>query len=296
MLLFTSDNGPEVGQPGVTRGLIGRKRDLTEGGIRMPTVLEWPKQIGRNFNLTDWPAVSNDILPTVMDALGVKSTTNWPLDGISLLPLLAELAQLQPTGAAGEPPQESLVVTSAMISPRSSPIGHATGQPGDAFKSGLFNESGVVGPAPHRVTHDLMQKQFAWTVGHMKLWVHYETPPPSAGAFTPVLEQGQSIHGADTAAIDAAPQAYVYRLFNITADRFENHDLSASAAHAGMFHSMQTDLMAWYKSVLNSSSSLENNCRANQNKPTPAPGPPTPQRHRRHPDHLRHCHLLGGFS
>jgi hypothetical protein len=187
----------------------------------MPTLLEWPKRISRNYNLTDWPAVSNDILPTVMEALGVKSTTGWPLDGISLLPLLAELEQLRPGSAGVGSSQGALVVTGAMVSTRSSPIGHATGQPGDAFKPGFLNETGVVGPAPPRVEHDLMQKQLAWTVGSMKMWVHYEKPPLTAGEFTPVLEYGQVIPGPAT----AAPQAYVYRLFNISADRFEKHDL-----------------------------------------------------------------------
>ena len=37
LLFFTADNGPEVRTPGHTEGLAGRKRSLTEGGIRMPT-------------------------------------------------------------------------------------------------------------------------------------------------------------------------------------------------------------------------------------------------------------------
>ena len=200
MLFFTSDNGPEVNQPGVTRGLVGRKRDFTEGGIRMPTLLEWPSRIQRNYNLSDWPAVSNDILPTVMDALGVKSTTGWPLDGISLLPLLAELGRLD-SGAALGGAKSTVTVTADMIAPRASPIGHATGQPGDAFPPLFLNGSGVVGPAPPRVDHDLMQKQFAWTEGHMKIWAHYEVPSAAAlkhlngSSFKAVPEEGRSIPG-----------------------------------------------------------------------------------------------------
>lgn len=72
LVWFTSDNGPEVNQPGVTRGLVGRKRDFTEGGIRMPSILEWPARISKNHNITAFPAVSNDILPTVLDIWGVE--------------------------------------------------------------------------------------------------------------------------------------------------------------------------------------------------------------------------------
>ena len=62
-----ADNGPEVNTPGHTYGLVGRKRSLTEGGIRMPTLLEWPAMIKANHNST-YPGVSNDLFPTVLCA------------------------------------------------------------------------------------------------------------------------------------------------------------------------------------------------------------------------------------
>ena len=72
-LFFTADNGPEVGTPGHTYGLAGRKRSLTEGGIRMPTLLEWPAVIKSNHN-SSFPGVSNDLFPTIIDILGVDSS------------------------------------------------------------------------------------------------------------------------------------------------------------------------------------------------------------------------------
>ena len=64
-LCSLADNGPEVNTPGHTYGLVGRKRSLTEGGIRMPTLLEWPAMIKANHNST-YPGVSNDLFPTVL--------------------------------------------------------------------------------------------------------------------------------------------------------------------------------------------------------------------------------------
>ena len=76
LLTYTADNGPEGqsihgyhGQkagdnPGSTNGLRGRKRDLTEGGIREPGLLEWPGMIKKNLH-TLYPAATFDYKPTV---------------------------------------------------------------------------------------------------------------------------------------------------------------------------------------------------------------------------------------
>ena len=83
----TSDNGPELYTPGSTNGLHGHKRDLYEGGIRVPGIIEWPNVIKQN-KVSSYPVVTNDFLPTVYDILEVKPSDDRPLDGISILPLL----------------------------------------------------------------------------------------------------------------------------------------------------------------------------------------------------------------
>ena len=101
--------------PGHTYGLVGRKRALTEGGIRMPSLMEWPSRITRNHNIS-WPGVSNDLLPTVLDVLGVTSVhPSWVVDGVSLLPVVA-------AAEAG-----------VAIPKREKGIGHATMLPGDGW-------------------------------------------------------------------------------------------------------------------------------------------------------------------
>ena len=87
ILWFTSDNGPELNTPGSINGLRGHKARLYEGGIRVPGIIEWPNVIKHN-RVSSFPIVTNDLLPTVYDILGVKPSDDRPLDGISILPLL----------------------------------------------------------------------------------------------------------------------------------------------------------------------------------------------------------------
>ncbi len=90
IVLFTSDNGTSA-EGGVdptyfnlTGGLRGLKRDLYEGGIRIPFIARWPKKIEPNTK-SQLSAVQFDIMATLADLAGVKAPLN---DGISFLPEL----------------------------------------------------------------------------------------------------------------------------------------------------------------------------------------------------------------
>ncbi len=90
VLFFCSDNGPEgqAGQaPGTAGHLNGRKRSLLEGGIRVPGIIEWPGRV-KAGRTTDIPCVTSDYLPTLLDLLEAKPTSDRPIDGMSLVPLL----------------------------------------------------------------------------------------------------------------------------------------------------------------------------------------------------------------
>jgi arylsulfatase A-like enzyme len=84
---FASDNGPAVGSPGSTNGLRGRKGSLTEGGIRVPGLIEWPNMISEN-RIISTPVVSSDLLPTVLEILSLQMPDDRPVDGLSVLPLI----------------------------------------------------------------------------------------------------------------------------------------------------------------------------------------------------------------
>eukprot|EP01050_Picozoa_sp_SAG11_P017196 SAG11_NODE_2451_length_3346_cov_3.959347_3_plen_361_part_00 len=85
--------------PGSTNGLRGRKRDLTEGGIREPGLLEWPRMIKKNL-VTNFPAATFDYKPTVLDILGIEPPSGWPLDGTSLVPLIKGEVTIRPDAHA----------------------------------------------------------------------------------------------------------------------------------------------------------------------------------------------------
>ncbi|MBE3097302.1 MAG: sulfatase-like hydrolase/transferase [Planctomycetes bacterium] len=93
MLWFCSDNGSWLDEKAPTAHgsngpFRGRKGDVWEGGIRVPGLIEWPARI-RQPVVTDVPACTSDIYPTVVDLLKMTVPDQvLPLDGISLVPLL----------------------------------------------------------------------------------------------------------------------------------------------------------------------------------------------------------------
>lgn len=93
LVVFTSDNGPEegAGSPGPFKG---RKRYLNEGGIRVPTIVQWKGKV-KAGSKSDRFAVNTDLFPTFMDAIGKPMPTTTRLDGISFLPLLLESSSVQ---------------------------------------------------------------------------------------------------------------------------------------------------------------------------------------------------------
>jgi len=112
LILFATDNGPEVNcqplgfcggtidrpsqAPGSAGVLRGRKRDIFEGGHRVPGVVSWPRRI-TGAPRVSWALVSTvDLLPTLLDLWDAKrpddQEASWPLDGVSLLPLFDDNA------------------------------------------------------------------------------------------------------------------------------------------------------------------------------------------------------------
>ncbi len=91
LIIFSSDNGPHVeggADPGFFNsggGLRGVKRDVYEGGIRVPMIAYWPKTI-ESGQVSNHPCAFWDVLPTLCDIARIPVTN--PTDGISFLPLL----------------------------------------------------------------------------------------------------------------------------------------------------------------------------------------------------------------
>lgn len=95
ILFFTSDNGPMPGEHFTEKfdsngPLKGGKRDLYEGGIRVPLIARWPGKI-RNNSESDHISAFWDFLPTVCEL--VEIPTPEGIDGISYLPTLMKKEQ-----------------------------------------------------------------------------------------------------------------------------------------------------------------------------------------------------------
>ena len=91
IIIFTSDNGPHkeggadpeyFDSNGPLRGF---KRDLYEGGIRVPMIVKWPEKV-KPGTTTDHVSAFWDIFPTLSEIANLKLSKH--LDGISFLPTL----------------------------------------------------------------------------------------------------------------------------------------------------------------------------------------------------------------
>lgn len=91
LIIFTSDNGPHQeggADPDYfdSNGILkGYKRDLYEGGIRVPMIAVWDGKIKAGIE-TDHISAFWDVLPTVTEIAGISTLEN--IDGISFLPTL----------------------------------------------------------------------------------------------------------------------------------------------------------------------------------------------------------------
>jgi arylsulfatase A-like enzyme len=96
VIIFTSDNGPHKEKGGdpeffnshaIYKGI---KRDLYEGGIRVPLIISWKGKIKPGIK-TDHAAALWDFFPTFQQMAKVPVSKN--IDGISILPVLLNRPQ-----------------------------------------------------------------------------------------------------------------------------------------------------------------------------------------------------------
>ncbi|MEN6425230.1 MAG: arylsulfatase [Phycisphaerales bacterium] len=98
LVLFSSDNGPHkeggadpafFDSSGVLRGC---KRDVYEGGIRVPLIARWPGRIAAGSG-SDHVSAFWDFLPTCCELTGVPAPQG--IDGLSILPTLLGRPEMQ---------------------------------------------------------------------------------------------------------------------------------------------------------------------------------------------------------
>lgn len=90
IVVFTSDNGglaTSEGHPTSNLPLRGGKGWLYEGGIREPFIVVWPGTVEPG-SVSAVPVISNDVYPTLLEAVGTTPGGVQAIDGVSLVSLL----------------------------------------------------------------------------------------------------------------------------------------------------------------------------------------------------------------
>ncbi len=149
LVLFTSDNGPEVtsvvhmradyGHDGA-RPWRGVKRDQWEGGHRVPLIARWPNRIPSNTTSSQLASLT-DIMATVASVVGVELPTHAAEDSFNLLPAFLD---------ANHPPIRPYLLTQAF-----------GGSKTLAIRRGAWKYIDHVGSGGNRYDSDRNLKQYA---------------------------------------------------------------------------------------------------------------------------------------
>ena len=211
ILWYCSDNGGL--KPNSMAGLSGRKGKLLEGGIRVPGIIEWPAVI-KKHRITNVPANTVDIYPTILELAGVKQPHNQPvLDGVSLAKLIhgKSFTRQKPMGFWHYPTGGRSMRARQMLEAlrAEQKAGKQTPAPKAGFVDKKYPLDEFPGPS-------------AWISGEWKL----HRVPDKAGTN-----------------ID-------YKLFHLRRDVAEKIDLAA--VQPERLSRMKTELASWQKSVLKS--------------------------------------------
>jgi arylsulfatase A-like enzyme len=221
LLWFNSDNGiswegiPEEQRKDLFNGgWRGHKESLYEGGVLVPGIIEWPDAIAAPRR-SSVPCVTSDILPTVLDLLGLTHpASERPLDGISLKSLIVGgtmTARPTPIGFWKYAPQAEKTNGRWIAEDLSRGTTPTTRNPGILFQNYRH---------PVAKTKDF-GGEAAWTDNRYKLVVRVDE---AGGKKTDVLE-----------------------LYDLTADPKETTNVALQ--HADIVGRMVGELHAWQRSV-----------------------------------------------
>lgn len=97
VVFFCSDNGAAFRFEGVLDSsgpLRGQKRDMYEGGIRVPMIVRWPGKI-RAGQVSEHVWYFADVMPTLAELAGAGKYVPSGIDGISVVPTLLGRAEEQ---------------------------------------------------------------------------------------------------------------------------------------------------------------------------------------------------------
>jgi arylsulfatase A-like enzyme len=99
LIIFISDNGGEPLTGANNRPLCGSKYTMHEGGIRVPFIISWPKNLPQGI-VYEHRVSALDIVPTCIEAAGIKTIDPRHFDGANMI---KSIQKNIPTKAAKNP-------------------------------------------------------------------------------------------------------------------------------------------------------------------------------------------------
>jgi arylsulfatase A-like enzyme len=92
LVIFTSDNGG-FAKATDNAPLRANKGSNYEGGLRVPVIISWPKQVSPG-TVSHEPVISMDFYPTILSATGLEMRPHQHQDGEDLTPILTGSGRL----------------------------------------------------------------------------------------------------------------------------------------------------------------------------------------------------------
>lgn len=222
ILWYCSDNGGLVES---SSGGRQRKGSIYEGGLRIPSIIEWPRRMlqGR----TAVPAWTCDLYPTLLAMAKIQPDTSLPLDGIDISGVIA-----------------------GRVDRRSQPMGfwHSF-QPGqstwsDRILKAIFEKQQSGAPLPHnpqRMRKDVDEfPQF---------------PEEIATGHAAWNDWPWKLHRI---------QGRRFELYNLAEDPMETRDRSADPQLQARLERMKQELDEWMRSVVRSLNGADYSARSDQ--------------------------------
>lgn len=227
---YLSDNGalPGVGSTG---GHRGHKGSVYEGGLLVPSIIQWPAKIKKSRN-SNVRCNTSDIYPTLLAIAGVKIDKQPPLDGVSLVGLIqgTTTKRTKPMGFWDYPAGGVSTPSDAWM--RELLASQKKGQE-PADKSKLRLDAGKI---KKQYSAESLPGHAAWIDGDWKL--HR-------------ISGGKGRKGKRrSAAGDDSKRSAKYELYNLAQDRQEKDNvIGDESERAG---TMKKALAAWQQSVVGS--------------------------------------------
>ncbi|MEM7475335.1 MAG: sulfatase-like hydrolase/transferase [Planctomycetota bacterium] len=210
ILWYCSDNG---GLNESTSGGRKKKGSIYEGGLRIPSIIEWPKENLRGR--TSVPAWTCDMYPTLVAMAGVELSAPHPLDGIDISQIIKGKQEL-----------------------RSKPMGFW-----HSFQQGQATWS-------DRIQKDIMEKQHSGAPEpHNPVRIKKDVDEfPQFGEDTSKGHAAWNKWPWKLHRINGTK----YELYDLSSDPLETNDLSSEPEQQQRLHAMQDELKDWMQSVVRS--------------------------------------------